>query len=509
LALLTVGLMRRIAVSLALLTFLELLSPASVSTNVPLGHWSYDAVEKLANYGLIDSSMLTIKPLSRLEMARHVGQALDALELMDDAPEVLRAILERLTREYRGELIQLGVLEGTYGGSRLKPLEDPYVKYLYAGKTPELENRRGDTFRRGSNYRAGFASRGTLWDTFAFYLHPEYAGAAEGDNDVDLIEGYGKMGLGPFELEAGRDSLWWGPGHHGSMIMSNNARPFDMIKVSNPQPILLPWIFRVLGPVKAEWFLARLEADRDYPHANLTGLRVNIKPHPLVELGASRVALFGGHGTAPLDFFDYFRPLLTTARYGEQEADGTNGADQIAGLDGSLLIPLPRNGLLRSVKFYADAAGEDAGGVFPYKWGNLWGVQFNDLFKTGRTDLRIEYADDIVPGHPYVWYTHTVYTSGYTYEGRVIGHHMGPEARDLFLQLSHYLTSDLIVDLAFDRHTHGTTGGAHATANIYEVGVTYFPSQDWQITGGYRFEQRSDREGGDNHIVEMGLIRRF
>jgi hypothetical protein len=39
--------------------------------------------------------------------------------------------------------------------------------------------------------------------------------------------------------------------------------------------------------------------------------------------------------------------------------------------------------------------------------------------------------------------------------------------------------------------------------------VTYFPSQNWQITGGYRFEKRSDREGGDNHVVEVGLIRRF
>jgi hypothetical protein len=498
--------MRRIALSLVALAFLALPSPASVSTNVPLGHWSYAAVEKLANYGLIDSAMLGIKPLSRLEMARDVGQALDALELMEDTPEVLHAILERLIHEYRGELVQLGVLDGSYSASHLKPLEDPYVQYLYAGKTPDLENRRGDTFRRGSNFRAGFDSRGTLWNTFAFYLHPEYAGAVEGGSDVDLIEGYGKVGLGPFELEAGRDSLWWGPGRHGAMIMSNNAPPFDMVKVSNPEPILLPWIFRVLGLVKAEWFLARLEADRDYPHANLTGARINIKPHPLLELGVSRVSLFGGQGMEPLGFFDYFKPLFRTARQGELS---NNTQDQIAGFDGSLLIPLPKNGLLRSVKFYADVAGEDAGGFFPYKWGDILGVQFHDIFKTGRTDFRIEYADDIVPGFPNVWYTHSVYTSGYTYEGRVIGHHMGPESRDLFLELSHYLTNDLIVDLAYDRHTHGTTNGTRTTANIYEVGVTYFPSEDWQITGGYRFEQWSDREGGDNHIFEMGLIRRF
>jgi hypothetical protein len=496
--------MRRIAACLVLLAFAVLPSPASVSTNVPLDHWSYDAVEKLANYGLIDSALLTIKPLSRLEMARHVGQALDALDLVEDAPAILTAILDRLTREYRGELIQLGVFEGSYDKSALKPLEDPYVKYLYATKTPNLENRRGDTFRRGSNYRAGFASRGTLWDTFAFYLHPEYAGNAESDNEVDLVEGYGKVGLGPFELEAGRDSLWWGPGHHGAMIISNNARPFDMVKVSNPQPILLPWIFRVLGPLKGEWFLAQLEADRDFPHANLTGVRGVLKPLPLLELGVSRVSLFGGDGMAPLDFFDYFTPLFKSARQGEES---NNTQDQIAGFDGALLIPLPKNGLLRSLKLYVDAAGEDGGGFLPYKWGEVFGVQFNDILKTGRTDLRVEYANDVVSGHPFVWYTHTVYTSGYTYEGRVIGHHMGPEARDLFVQLSHYVNNDLIVDVAYDRHTQGYS--IETVTNIYEAGVTYFASQDWQIMGGYRFEQRSDRGSDDNHIVEVGLIRRF
>jgi hypothetical protein len=500
--------MRRIAAFFIVSALLSSPSPASVSTNVPLGHWSYDAVRKLADYGLIDSAMLTIKPVSRLEMARHVAQARDTLEAMPEAPAVLTAIVERLTHEYRAELTQLGALDGSYSGTTyFKPLEDPYLSYLYASHLPaDLENRRGDLFRQGSNGRAGFASRGVLFDTFAFYLHPEYAVAAEGENEVRLVEGYGKIGLGPLELEVGRDSLWWGPGCHGSILMSNNALPFDMIKLSNPQPILLPWIFRALGLIKAEWFLAQLEADRDYPHANLTGLRVNIKPHPLLELGASRVSLFGGHGMGSLDSFDYFKPLFTTARQGEQD---TNTQDQIAGFDGSLLIPLPRNGLLRTVKFYVDAAGEDGGGFLPYKWGDILGLQFNDIFKTGRTDFCIEYADDIVPGYPRVFYTHTIYTSGYTYEGRVIGHHMGTESRDLFLHLSHYLTDDVIVDLAYDRHTHGLLNGTRETSHIYEVGVTYFPSDKWQITGGYRFERRGPSEGRDNHIMEAGLVRRF
>lgn len=511
------GSMRRIAVGLILFACLGLPSPASVSTNVPLGHWSYDAIEKLANYGMIKSAMLSTKPFSRLEMARLVAEAQDSLDQMEEPPEVLTAIVERLTREYRAELVEIGACAGSHSDSTLKPVEDPYGKYLYATKTPDLENRRGDVFRRGSNFRSGFASRGTYLDTFAFYVHPEYVGAPEGDNKVDLIEGYGKIGLGPIEIEAGRDSLWWGPGYHGAIIMSDNARPFDMIKVSTPQPVLLPWIFRFLGPLKAEWFLARLEDDRRrYPdasgadpigHPYLTGVRVSIKPHPLVELGASRVAQFGGHGRPGLGFFDYFKPLFALNNRGE--SSGTNSDNQIAGFDASLLVPLPQNPLLRSVRFYADAAGEDEAGLFPSKWGDLLGMQFNDILKTGRTDFRIEYADDIVPDSPFVFYTHSTYTSGYTYYGRVIGHNMGTESRDLYLQLSHYLTDDLVVDVAYDRHTHTRTDRTRATANIYELGFTYFPSQNWQITGGYRFEQREDREGGDNHIVEVGFIRKF
>ena len=162
--------MRRIASCLILLTIPAASSPGSVSTNVPLGHWSYEAVDKLANYGLIDSSMLTIKPLSRIEMARHVGQAMLALDgRRKDTPPILEPIMDRLKEEYRGELIHMGLVDGWYSDSFLKPLEDPYLRYLHANERPDLENVRGDRFEDGSNYRAGFASRGTLGDRFACF----------------------------------------------------------------------------------------------------------------------------------------------------------------------------------------------------------------------------------------------------------------------------------------------------------------------------------------------------
>lgn len=487
--------MQRIVASLLLLTVLASLCPAFVSTNVPLDHWSYAAVDKLASYGLIDSAMLTTKPISRIEMARHIGQAMYRLKQEENPPGVLLAIVERLKKEFESELITIGVLDGSSPGTAIKPVEDPYGKYVYAKREPDIENVRGDRFRSGSNYRAGFASRGTLFDEFAFYLHPEYAGAFDDNGDVDLIEGYGKAMAGPIEVEVGKDSLWWGPGHHGSILMSNNATPFTMIKVTNPQPMELPWILKALGPFRAEWFMTDLGDDRVLPETKLTGLRLNIRPHPLLELGASRVIMFGGRGLPHVGAFDYAKMFLATS---EQST-----SNQIAGFDGSLLVPLGDNPLLRSIKLYGDAAGEDEAGGLPSKWSYLFGLELNDILRTGRTDLRVEYADT----HELL-YKHNIYASGYTYDDRFIGDDLGPDAQDIFVQLSDYLTDDLIVDLAFDLQTFDMSGTTHPKRNIVECNLTYFPSSDWQVGAGYRYEN-GDRNEGDNHIFLIQLIRNF
>ena len=473
---------------------------ATVSTNVPLGHWSYAAIDKLADYGLIDSAMLTLRPITRLEMARHIAHATASLNSEHGEPQVLQSILDRLHDEFRDELIQLGVIDGWYPDSLIKPVEDPYAKYLYADRRPDLENVRGDSFAAHSNYRAGFASRGTWENTVAFYAHPEYSATFnDSDSDLRLIEGYGKAMAGPIEIETGKDSLWWGPARRASILMSNNAPPLTMVKISTPQPVELPWILSHAGPFKAQWFLAELEEHRDFPNAKLSGMRLNFRPHPLLELGASRVMMFGGSGQSHVGLFDYGKMWVAA-----EEREENN---QLAGIDGSIRIPLGDNPFLRSVKLYVDAAGEDSVGAFPSKWGEILGIQLSDILRTGRTDLRVEFADDHVGSHPGVFYTHGVYTSGYTYEGRVLGHYMGTESRDFSVQLSHYLTDDLVTEVMFDRVTHMTM--PEEVVDIYQYNLVLFPSSQWRIEGGYRYEHSEGRGHDDNHVLQVQLVRHF
>jgi len=476
-------------------------SAGFVSTNVPLDHWSYEALDQLTGRGLIDAAMLTTKPASRLEIAADVAQALEKARQRGEKNQVTLAILERLKEYFRPELVTMGLLEGKSVESFFKPVEDPYAKYVFADKETGIENSRGDSFEDNSNYRLGFNSRIALSDSLAFYFHPEYLySSSAGDADIRLIEGYGKLNLANIEIEAGRDSLWWGPAYHGSMIMTNNAEPFNMIKISNPRPKKLPWIFEGLGMFKAAWFLAELEEDRTISHAKLTGLRLNLKPNPNFEFGLSRVIMFGGSGVPKVgvtDYIDMFRPQAEQAEN-----------NQLAGFDVSLLLPLHEQAPVRSLRLYTEFAGEDEAGDLPSKWGKLFGAQFYDIMRTGRTDLRVEYADNHVSGHPNVFYTHSLYQSGYTYKDRIIGHHMGTDSRDLFIRLTHYLTKDLILGLEFDSEETNLSSNPHQSLDKYVCDLTLFTRKNWQLRTAYRHENAKNSDN-DNDIVSLYLMRQF
>ena len=474
----------------------------SVSTNVPLYHWSYAAAAKLADYGLIDSAMLSTKPVSRMEMARLINAADTEALKRGEKNHVIRALLDRLADEFRYELDRTGSAAGAVGQDFIKPVEDPYLRIVYGKEDFDLENQAGDRFAKGGNGRLGFASRVNLFDNLALYLHPEFEDPSTHDTGIELIEGYGKIQVGPWEIETGKDSLWWGPGYHGAMLMSNNAKNLTMLKVSNPQPIQLPWLLKGLGPFKAVYFLTRLEEGRDdAPDARLSGVRLSIKPHPWIELGGSRTVMFGGEGLPDIGLNDYLQVFWPKNMQGSE--------NQLASLDASVWLPLPRLAQARAVKAYVEWAGEDAAGFSKYV--PLVGLQVNDLFRTGRTDLRIEYARTHVGGFPNIFYTHSVYTDGYTYDDRVIGHHMGTDSEDLFLRVAHYLSPDLVLGIDVDRQRANLSASPQPTTSQYGLDLLWFARHNWQLRAAYRF-QETVSDGvflGNNHIFDVSLVYNF
>lgn len=477
---------------------------AEVSVNIPLGHWSYGALDKLASVGLINSGLLTTRPFTRLEMARLVREAQANFLRSKDKGDaswdnIVSGVLGRLQEELRTELEEFQV--GTSVSTYVKPLENVYATFYSSDEEFSFEYDKGREYSDGISFKAGASAHAVLFNHLGFYINPEFRYSdgqfASGDYRVSLVEGYGKLEWWNIELEAGRDSLWWGPGHHGSLILTDNARPFELIKISNPRPVLLPWFLRYMGLFKFVAFWTKLEGNRYVPEAEFMGMRVNIKPFTFLELGASRTILLGGRGPAApkgaedLSLGEWWKQLVGKELSTTRELD----TDQIGGFDFLIHLNVDKYfRKLRTLDIWGELYGEDEAASLPSKNGFVLGMKLGDIFLTGQTNLVIEHADNVINQYPSTWYNHSVYKSGYTYYKRIMGHDMGSDARDTFISLEHYLRPELILKLGYDYQKRGAQSETPEARHCYDLGLIWWQSEHCFLQSGYRHESIDDMD---------------
>jgi hypothetical protein len=434
------------------------------SNNVPLDDWSYVAIEKLSGMGLIDSSLLGTKPYTRLEAARLVQEALDMSKRQAPSP-LIAGFLARLQQQF-GE--ELGILSrgGAHHETAFKPIEQVQVRYGYSagaarpgvqlpnGKvstfgTPLVYNNNGILYNEHHNGSLQFSSSLVVGDLFSAYIEPIFLARQNGWNlsgfdklDADVLYGYGKLTGWNVEVEAGRDSLWWGQGYRGSLLLTDNAFPMEMVKVSNPKPVLLPWVFSYLGPFKYTVFASRLEDDRIAPHNWLGGARVDFKPVPNLEIGLATTFMWDGENRPSFALHDLGNILAFTSSPNDSKAF------QLAAVDGRYRMPFFHNAMV-----YFELASQDTekttspSGNYAY----LVGLYIPAVSSDGKADLRFEFADDSRGNAKnQFWYESDILRSGYSRDGLLLGHPMGSEALDAFVRSTYYFNPDLVMGVDFD-----------------------------------------------------------
>jgi len=454
---------------------------AATSAHIPVGSRIYDDLERLEIKGLLQSYMYATRPFDRHEGARLTAEAAELAARGGRPVHGALPILNRLEREFEAASAPFD------GFIRLKPMDSIYLESLWSDKNPYFAdvNNNGDEFSGGMNQRAGLVMTGSILGAASFYLNPEFR--ADGDGAMGrVLQGYVKLDLAGMSLTAGRDSFWWGPGQHGSLLLTNNGRPLDQVTLTSQRPFTLPWVFRRIGLVKPAIFVARLEQDRFYPRANLLGMRLDIKPVPSFRFGISRVIMFGGEGRRGLSFSDWMEVLIASDS-AEHSGSPTDG-DQILSVDASYvyvnhLRALPFSG----AKLYAEIGAEDSAGRdrTPKARAYLFGLLVDGPLWLDSLDLRVEYAttekDDKLPEQQ--WYRHHIYRSGYTYYGRVIGHHMGPDASDLFVRLRYHLGSGATIAAEADFERSDVNDPPNSVKRLW-----FALDVDYPVTEGLRLE---------------------
>src|SRR6185369_4477643 len=245
------------------------------STNIPVGSPVYSQIEKLAALGLFSSDFAGIKPISTSEGARLLleaeanskGGGLSSFE--EDLFKELRLYLKRelslVDNPSKAPIVDITPLsdvtvrytylsgaprnydrpvhdpsgEGVLGiGSGLRPV-NPYptiANQRGSEGTTLFENNEGVRYNEGSSLDARLTGEANFGQHLSVLVEPDFI-STDGLLRGRLNKGYVKIGGGSLELEVGRDSNWLGFGDRGALTLSNNADNFDLVKLSNPEPL--------------------------------------------------------------------------------------------------------------------------------------------------------------------------------------------------------------------------------------------------------------------------------
>lgn len=514
---------------LAIGVVLCLAGPVQASVNLPLHHWAYDAIERLTVLGVIDQALLTPKPYSRKEAAKLITRAIDRIRAdkigEDGRAAIAEPLLNRLMVEFRAELILAGTLKNRASesnglfryGARVQSEVDGF--FVGDGQTVRLrENRGGEYYANGVQNQTDVRGWLEVGDWATFMVQPKFVSNADAlsqgptigpltslnDQNVYLREASLKLTLWNVALEFGRGTQWWGPGYHGSLLLTDHAFPLDMIKLGSDEAFRLPWRLGELGEWKINSFLGRLEGTQTFPHENIFGLRLSYLPTAWLELGLTRLTQFGGQGSGgsfprtPIDCYKDPPNQTGVANCNEQAmVDFKARVPHVP-----YLVPFPSG-----LQVYGELGSEDKWSKpIPSRAAFLGGIYIPQVFAGDTTDLRIEYADtdytrrktsDHLAG---VWYNNGSFTNGMRQYGFPLGHSMGTDAIDFFIRSTRYLTDDLQLGTNLDYQERGKGQPIHERKQETSVDLTWWVTPKTQITLGYTY-QRIKNPGQISSVV--------
>jgi len=418
---------------------------AAISGNIPLSSPVYRILDYLTAKGYLQTYLTGTRPITYGEGYRLLEEAREAIggrkALADrDRPGVIDAFVK----------LEFFILQSLEGGTGFFPARTLEIGLDHLeGKPSPIPGINSAQHalvynNEGIDPDEGSTGHMALESEVAFpYLNARlFSRLTTGEEDRAFIHrGYVKTQILGLELGAGKETLWWGQGRHGGLYLTNNADPLPMVRLTNPSPTELPFFFKYLGPFRLDFFLSRLEKERAVPEPWFAGLRMDFRPFESFEAGLTMMVMAGGEGRPDVDLGDLIGIL-----FGENEGGSEDRSNRIAGFDFRLNLP--------GSQVYGEFGGEDEAGGFPSKMAGLVGIYIPSLYPS--VAFRVEFADlaysEEIGG---AWYTHGAYTDGYTYKGRLLGHHVGGDGRDLFGEVTFFLDQKTRARLGMDLEWRG------------------------------------------------------
>lgn len=489
------------------------------SAYVPMDSWIYDALDRLAVFGLIPSQITGLRPWTRAECRRQTYEA---------EAQFQKSLGEYTPQQTTGDLSAIGVeVAGLISALRSEfdspgpaasciTLQSLYTRNgviagpalndsFHFGQTWTGDN--GRPFGRGWNSYTGFTANAES-GRFVAYTNGEYqhapgsepyslavrqaisamdstplqpAVARSDTNRFRAIEAYVGFRLGDLEFSVGKQALWWGPTYDTPLSFSNNAEPTKNLRVSTVHPLRL-WL---LGEVRAEFIIGKLGGQQYTWRPWFNAQKVSFKLTDNLEMGFTRWSIFWGVGH-PMTLGSFIDNFITLNAGVSGRA---NPGDRKGGFDFRYRIPGLRNWLTLYTDSYCD--DDPSPLASPRRSAIDPGIYLTRVPGIPRLDFRVEAPSTTLLGlDNAINYVNYEYLSGNTNYGQLLGSWVGRDGRAAEAWATYRFSPRNKIELGF-RQLKGSAkilpGGS--TQSDVSLQSSYALSRDWHADFFVQYEK--------------------
>lgn len=500
------------------------------STYIPVDSWVYPAMTRLYSMGFLDTMFLSMRPWTR-RSALHMLQD-SKYDILKSNNEEAQDILAKLLTEFEAEVPSGNMARGAVYG-----LESTYTRFMGIGGTTLRDSYHlGQTINNdyGRPYQSGFNNITGLstvneWGPFSLYVRGEYqhspsaagysyalanqlssldripygppnepqatipAGPIAAQNPFRLVEASLSVHLLGHEISGGKTDAWLGPGAGGALAWSNNAENIYSFRVNRVEPLNIPLVSKLFGPVRYDFFIGSLKGhtspNSPWVHSEMFSFRPTVN----FEFGFQRTIIFGGEGHAPVTLHTFLKGFFDTSdTTGAEKYSRNDPGARYSDFNFSYRLPFVR----KYATLYIDSiAHDDVTPVSaPRRAAYRTGLYISQFPKLHKLDFRME-GVTTDPGVSrsnagQFNYFEIVQLQGYTNKGYIMGDWIGREAKGGQAWLTYHLSGNEWVQIEYlNKKTPKDFIAGGTTQNQFKVSVVKRLGEDLELNGWVQYEQ--------------------
>lgn len=501
------------------------------STCIPVDSPVYEMALRLYSLGYLDSAFISMRPWTRRSLLHMLDKT--AADIRSDHQSEAVEILAKLQAELSDETPAAGGQRGAVYG-----VESVYTRMMgiagqslrdsfHIGQT--LNNDYGRPYQPGFNNVTGFSSVNE-WNRFSLYVRGEFQHSPSGTGYSDatayalsvpndeigyapgmnlqpstlptgtiaaqtqfrLLEANLSVHLLGHEISGGKSDAWLGPGYGGAMAWSNNAENIYSFRINRVEPLSIPLVSRLLGPVRYDFFVGSLKEhevpNSPWVHAEMFAFR----PTTNFEFGFQRTVIWGGKGHAPVTLHTFLRSFFD---FDDTSADVKLSREdpgaRYSNFNFSYRLPFVR----RYATLYVDSiAHDDVTPVSaPRRAAYRTGLDIVQLPFAPKLEIRAE-GVTTDPGVARSFagqfnYYEIVQRQGYTNKGFIMGDWIGREGKGGQLWVTYHLSPNEWIQFEYLRKKNAKDFVVLGTTqNQYKIDVLKRLRPDLELNAWLQFE---------------------